>query len=276
MCLLGVVRDITERKRTEAALLENEARLRELQAELLHVSRLSTAGEMASTLAHELNQPLTAAASAVKAARRMLASSPDSPAARADIREAMDLAAEQSLLAGQILRRLRDFVSRDGEVDKQVEDLAKLAEDAGALALAGAKERGIHVSFRFDPRLPPVLVDRIQTQQVLLNLIRNALEAMQQEVAGDKAPHRRELAVRRRPLDASWSRSRSPIPARASHRRSRAASSAPSSRPSQAAWAWACRSAARSLRPMAGRSGPNPTRSAAQCSASPCRQWWKR
>ena len=103
--------------------------------------------------------------------------------------------AEQALRAGQILRRLRDFVSSDGEVDKQVEDLAKLAEDAGALALAGAKERGIHVSFRFDPRLPPVLVDRIQIQQVLLNLIRNALEAMQQEVAGDKAPHRRELTV---------------------------------------------------------------------------------
>jgi PAS domain S-box-containing protein len=195
VCLLGVVRDITERKRTEAALLENEARLRELQAELLHVSRLSTAGEMASTLAHELNQPLTAVASAVNAARRMLASSPDCPAARADIREAMDLAAEQALRAGQILRRLRDFVSRDGEVDKQVEDLAKLAEDAGALALAGAKERGVPIRFRFDPRLPPVLADRIQIQQVLLNLIRNALEAMQQEVAGDKAPHRRELTV---------------------------------------------------------------------------------
>lgn len=193
--LLGVVRDVTERKRTEAALRENEARLRELQAELLHVSRLSAAGEMASTLAHELNQPLTATASAVKAARRMLASSPGGPAAAADVREAIDLAAEQALRAGQIIRRLRDFVARDGEGDRKLEDLAGLAEDAGALALAGTRECGVRVGFRFDAALPPVLVDRIQIQQVLVNLMRNAVEAMAREGAGDEAPARRELAV---------------------------------------------------------------------------------
>ena len=192
--LLGVMRDVTERKRTEAALQEKEVRLRELQAELLHVSRLSAAGEMASALAHELNQPLTATVSAVRAARRMLAASPDRPAAREDIRDAIDLGAEQALRAGQIIRRLRDFVSRD-EGDRQLEDLAKLTEEAGALALVGARERGVRVSFHFDPELPPVLVDRIQIQQVLVNLMRNALEAMAPgEAMEDGAFPRRELS----------------------------------------------------------------------------------
>jgi two-component system sensor kinase FixL len=90
----------------------------------------------------------------------------------------MNLAAEQALRAGQIVRRLREFIARDGEADKRVEDLAKLAEEAGELALVGARELGVCTRFRFDPHLPPVLVDRIQIQQVLLNLIRNSLEAM--------------------------------------------------------------------------------------------------
>jgi two-component system sensor kinase FixL len=89
---------------------------------------------------------------------------------------------------------LRDFVARDGEADKQVEDLAKLAEEASTLALVGAKERGVQVGFHFGPRLPPVLVDRIQIQQVLLNLIRNALEAMVQE-EDEGMPRRRELTL---------------------------------------------------------------------------------
>lgn len=177
----GFARDLTERQAT-AALLQ------ELQVELLHVSRLSAAGEMASALAHELNQPLTAVASAVRAAQRVLASLPGDPIAPAAIHEAIDLAAEQALRAGQIVRRLRDFVARDGEADKRLEDLAKLAEDAGALALAGVKESGIKVMFRFDPQLAHVLVDRIQIQQVLLNLMRNALEAMAQDAPEQDAP----------------------------------------------------------------------------------------
>ncbi|WP_161600923.1 PAS domain S-box protein [Teichococcus oryzae] len=194
--LLGVVRDVTERKMTEARLRDKAARLRELQAELLHVSRLSAAGEMASALAHELNQPLTATVSAVKAARRMLAASPDQLAAQADIRDAIDLAAEQALRAGQIIRRLRDFVGREGEGDRRLEDLAKLAEEAGVLALVDAREHGIHVAFHFGARLPPVLVDGIQIQQVLVNLMRNALEAMAPAAPGEVAASpRRELVV---------------------------------------------------------------------------------
>ena len=191
---------VRERLRAEAALRASEARLRELQAELLHVSRLSAAGEMAAALAHELNQPLTAAASAVQAARRTLAAaSPEGIDGQPpEVREAMDLAAEQARRAGQIVRRLRDFVAR-GEADPRLESLPRLVEDAAALALVGAGERGVAVALRIEPGLPPVLADRIQVQQVLFNLMRNALEAMDGGEApasrsGD-APRQRELVV---------------------------------------------------------------------------------
>ena len=184
--MLGVTMDITERQVAEA-------RLQELQAELLHVSRLSAAGEMAAALAHELNQPLTAATSAIRAAERMLATSPP---AVPELREAMDLAAEQALWAGRIVRRLRDFVVR-GEVDTRPEDLRKLVEQAGTLALVGARERGVDVEVRIEDALPPVVVDAVQIQQVLFNLIRNALEAMTAEGnGGDGARTRcRDLVV---------------------------------------------------------------------------------
>ena len=102
-------------------------------------------------------------------------------------REAMDRAAEQALRAGQIIRRLREFVAR-GESERQVENLIKLIEEASALALVGAKETGVRVSFAFDPRAEFVLADKIQVQQVLLNLMRNAVEAMQET-------SKRELAI---------------------------------------------------------------------------------
>ena len=155
---------------------------------------------MAAALAHELNQPLTAAVSAVQAARRTLASaSPEGfDGQPPEVREAMDLAAEQARRAGQIVRRLRDFVAR-GEADPRLESLPALVEEAAALALVGAKERRVEVALRVEPGLPPVLADRIQVQQVLFNLMRNALEAMHDGEApasgGGKAPRRRELVV---------------------------------------------------------------------------------
>jgi two-component system sensor kinase FixL len=186
----GFVRDLTERQATQA-------RLQELQSELLHVSRLSEVGAMASALAHELNQPLTAAASAIRAARRTLAAAipPGAASERlAELREAMDLTAEQALRAGQIVRRLREFVSR-GEADQRLEPLGRLIEEAAALALVGTRESGVRATFRFDPALPPVLVDRVQVQQVLLNLIRNAVEAMQEISAPPGEAPRRELVL---------------------------------------------------------------------------------
>ncbi|HLZ66693.1 MAG TPA: PAS domain S-box protein [Aliidongia sp.] len=173
----GFVRDLTERQRTQD-------RLQELQAELLHVSRLSAMGQMAATLAHELNQPLTAVVNYFQASRRLLAAEPPN---LARLGEAVELGAEQALRAGQIVRRLRDFVAR-GETEKRVENVAKMVEEASALALVGAKEHGVKVRFNLEAQARHVLVDKIQMQQVLLNLMRNAIEAME---AGD----RRELEL---------------------------------------------------------------------------------
>lgn len=164
----GFVRDLTERQKTEA-------RLQELQTELVHISRLTALGEMASALAHELNQPLSAVANYLKGSARLLQGE-EIP--RDTLKEALDLAGEQALRAGDIIRRLRDFVAR-GETERRVESLPKMIEEAGALALVGAKEHGVRVSFRFDPAVELVLADRVQVQQVVLNLIRNAIEAME-------------------------------------------------------------------------------------------------
>jgi two-component system sensor kinase FixL len=133
-------------------------------------------GEMASTLAHELNQPLSAVANYMKGARRLLEGNTDERATM--IREAMEKAAGQALRAGQIVRRLRDFVARR-ESERRIESVSKLIEEASALALVGAKDQGVRVRFRFSRPADMVLADKVQIQQVLLNLIRNAIEAMQ-------------------------------------------------------------------------------------------------
>src|SRR5438067_9133970 len=174
----GFIRDLTDRQKTEA-------RLQELQSELVHVSRLTAMGEMASALAHELNQPLSAIANYMKGSRRLLEGSADEKAAQ--LRDALDKAAEQALRAGQIIRRLRDFVAR-GESERRVESVKKLVEEASALALVGAKDQGVRVKFQFDPAVDLVLADKVQIQQVLLNLMRNAIEAM-------ATSQRRELVI---------------------------------------------------------------------------------
>jgi two-component system, LuxR family, sensor kinase FixL len=167
-CFIGFVRDLSERQHTES-------RFQELQSELVQMSRLTAMGEMASALAHELNQPLSAIANYLKGCRRMLSRRPDEASNK--VSEALNAAAEQALRAGDIIRRLRDFVSR-GETEKRVERVAKLIEEASAIALVGATERGIRVSFEIDPHAELVLADRVQIQQVLVNLMRNAMEAM--------------------------------------------------------------------------------------------------
>jgi two-component system sensor kinase FixL len=164
----GFVRDLTEQQQTQA-------RLQELQSELVHISRLTAMGEMASALAHELNQPLAAISNYMKGSRRLLSASSDPN--REKIESAMDRAAEQAMRAGQIIRRLRDFVAR-GESEKRVESIAKMIEESGALGLTGAREQGVSLRFELDRRNDLVLVDRVQIQQVLVNLFRNALEAM--------------------------------------------------------------------------------------------------
>lgn len=165
----GFIRDLTERQQT---LL----RLQDLQSELAHVGRVSEMGTLASSLAHELNQPLTAVASYCESARDLLDEEPDREAL-AMVKEALDEAAQQAIRAGQIVRRLRDFMST-GETERHVESLQRLINEANALALVGSREHGIDVQLELDPAADSVLVDRIQIQQVLVNLIRNAIDAM--------------------------------------------------------------------------------------------------
>jgi two-component system sensor kinase FixL len=162
----GFIRDLTERQQTEG-------RLQDLQAELVHIGRLSALGEMSSALAHELNQPLSAVGNYINGARRLM----DSGAAPEVVREGLDKAAAQTLRAGEIIRRLRDFVQR-GETDRRIESLSKLVEEASALALLGVKDADIRVAIRLDAKHDLILADRVQIQQVLLNLIRNSVDAM--------------------------------------------------------------------------------------------------
>jgi two-component system, LuxR family, sensor kinase FixL len=163
----GFVRDLTERQ-------EVETRLQELQSELVHISRLTAMGEMASALAHELNQPLSAIANYLSGARRLLErQGVEEPRAAS----ALEKAADQALRAGEIIRRLRDFLAR-GEGERRVESLPKLVQEACALAMVGAKEHGVRLHYRFDPGVDQVVVDRVQIQQVVLNLTRNAVDAM--------------------------------------------------------------------------------------------------
>ncbi|HEX7657807.1 MAG TPA: PAS domain S-box protein [Sphingomonas sp.] len=164
----GFVRDLTEQQRAEL-------RLRELQSELIHVSRLSAMGTMASTLAHELNQPLTAIANYLEAGRDLL----EDRTAEADemLREAITESAHEALRAGSIVRRLREFVSR-GEVQQRAERLPELIEDASRLALVGARERGVRFFETLDPACGTAVIDRVQIQQVLVNLLRNAVDAL--------------------------------------------------------------------------------------------------
>lgn len=164
----GFVRDLTAKE-------QDELKLKELQAELVHVSRLSAMGTMASTLAHELNQPLAAVALYLETIRDLLEA--EEGERFASLRSVMDDAAQETLRAGHIVRRLRDFVAR-GEVEKSVHDLPHVIAEASQLALVGARERGVRTFFALDPAATPVLVDRVQVQQVLVNLMRNAIEAM--------------------------------------------------------------------------------------------------
>jgi two-component system sensor kinase FixL len=164
----GFVQDLTERE-------ENAARYEEAQGELARLARLNELGEMASTLAHELNQPLSAIANYARGSVRLLDKVQEEHAVR--LRGALEETAKQALRAGDIIRHLREFVTR-GDTEKHSEDIKKLIEEAGALALVGSRTRGVKSVFEFGHGDGSVLADRVQIGQVLVNLMRNAQEAM--------------------------------------------------------------------------------------------------
>ncbi|MGQ7830837.1 PAS domain-containing sensor histidine kinase [Altererythrobacter sp. Z27] len=165
---VGFMRDLTESRQTEREL-------HTLQAELAHVSRISSMGSLATSLAHELNQPLTAVVNYSNSARDLL---DDPTPANLDLaREAMEECAREAIRAGQIVHRLRDFIA-SGETERQIASLRRIIQEGAALALINGDGRGVDFETEFGARFDKVLADSVQLQQVVVNLLRNALEAM--------------------------------------------------------------------------------------------------
>lgn len=165
----GFIRDLTERQQAER-------RVADLQAELAHAGRVTAMGTLAAALAHELNQPLTAIANYMEAGRDLLEG--DGPVDRDMLREAMNESAGQALRAGEIIRSLRESIKR-GETMRQSEPLRGLLAEGAALAFIGIDSRGIDMDVSVDPAIDRVFVNRVQLQQVVINLVKNAVEAMQ-------------------------------------------------------------------------------------------------
>jgi two-component system, LuxR family, sensor kinase FixL len=163
----GYIRDVTDRQAAEH-------RISSMQAELAAFSRLSAVGTMASAMAHELNQPLTAVSNYLEAARDLL----DNPTEETIllVKEALDSASVQSVRAGHIIRRLRDYVSR-GEIDARAVDINSLIRDAASLSKIGIDGPLARIILKLDDGLPPAHADRLQIRQVVVNLIKNAIEA---------------------------------------------------------------------------------------------------
>lgn len=181
----GFIRDLTTQ-------IEAETQLQQIQSELHHAARLNAVGTLASALAHELNQPLTAISNYISAGRDMIGGAVEDN--QATLREALEQAANEAIRAGQIVRRLRDFVAR-GELDTRVLSLEGLINDAAVLGLIGARESGVSWSIDIAPGIDNVLADRVQIQQVVINLMRNAIEAMASSPI-------RELRISAHALDA--------------------------------------------------------------------------
>jgi two-component system sensor kinase FixL len=173
--MIGAMTDLTAR-------VEADARIKQLQSELIHVSRLSAMGAMAATLAHELNQPLAAASNWIGVARVHAQKTPET---YAQTGSALDEARASITRAGEIIRRIRSMLWR-GKNNREVHDVRDIVDESLRLALIGATTSGI--ACRLVVHSIEVLVDRVQIEQVLLNLVRNAIEAM-----ADQA--RRELVI---------------------------------------------------------------------------------
>ncbi|MDE0455967.1 MAG: PAS domain S-box protein [Chromatiales bacterium] len=164
---IGTLHDLTERLRARA-------RIEELQSELMQVARASAVGEMGSALAHELTQPLAAVVGFVEASAALIRRGDgETP----EVHEYMDQAVAQSLRAGAVVRMMREFTGR-GDTERTVEDINAVVEEICELATLGTASDGIDLELNLAPGLPPVLIDHVQIQQVVLNLVRNGIDAL--------------------------------------------------------------------------------------------------
>lgn len=163
-----IARDVTEQRLAEQ-------RTTALQTELAHVSRVSAVGQLSSALAHELNQPLTAIMNYVSAAKMRLSKNSHNKSEKTIT--LLDRAIGQAERAGAIIQRLRAFLEKR-EPQRAEEELNTVLQEAIALGFVGSTDEGVKLVLDLDGDLPPVQVDKIQIQQVIVNLIRNATEAM--------------------------------------------------------------------------------------------------
>jgi len=167
---LGIVHDISEHK-------ADEERIRELQRELLHATRLTAAGQLSAALAHELNQPLTAILNYAGILEEVAAQ--DKSASGEIIRDVARRISEQTSRAGEIIRRLRGFVAKR-EPDRAVQDINVAVQESIALGFVGAADASVRLRTELAASLPMVAIDKVQIQQVMINLVRNAIEALQE------------------------------------------------------------------------------------------------
>ncbi len=180
----GFIRDASARHAAEQ-------NVHELRRDLLHVSRLSEMGEMASALAHELNQPLTAIINYLEASSRMMGRGGE--AGHAQTNDLIQKASAQAARAGQIIQQLRKFVAK-GETERTFEPINPVVREAVELAMIGTSQHGIVATFDMAASLPGMMIDRVQIQQVITNLVRNAVDALADV-------ERRSLTVRTTPSE---------------------------------------------------------------------------
>jgi two-component system sensor kinase FixL len=173
-----IARNIGQRK-------VQERRIQELQGELLHATRLVSAGQLAAALAHELNQPLSAILNYSGVLEELSSAVAGSQGEM--LRDVVEKITLQTARAGEIIRRLRGFVAKR-ESEQEIQDLNQTIEESLSLGLVGSTYANVRLKTDLAPDLPPVKFDRVQIQQVMINLLRNAVEAMQNSA-------RRELRV---------------------------------------------------------------------------------
>ncbi|MEM9531208.1 MAG: PAS domain S-box protein [Pseudomonadota bacterium] len=171
---VGIIRDLSRRVAIEDELIRQRSQVQELERSLAHFHRTSTLGEMAAGIAHEVNQPLAAMTSYADAGQRLL---DRDPVPTDKLKHAMNQISRQARRAGEVIMRMRNM-ARQQDTPQEVHDLNDVVREILQLAELEARASDAPVKVELAPDLPPVLVDPVQIQQVVLNLVRNGLESL--------------------------------------------------------------------------------------------------